>query len=919
MAQETNTQSTIMGLLWAKSAKEERGQVIPWHPLWCHLLDVAAVGQALLPRFGSVLPLPEPWLLFLLALHDIGKADAEFQNKDEQQAQRLRDTGLSDAVLPLLATKFRHEARSAEWLLQSLRTRWGWGREAAIVVSQAITGHHGNFQAAAYDEEEKATRFAFWPPLRDALAALVADVLALPPFALDHFPDASVAGIRLSGLIVLADWIASNTDTYDYPSLPKDAAPADYFAAAQALAARSVRDLGLHASDPSPWTGTPAFAQVWTGCTLLRPSQAVLQDVCLSGVPPGLAILEAPMGEGKTEAAIYLAHCWNHPEAYLALPTQATSNQMHTRYEAFLRAQDPHGPSPRLVHGMAWLLDERTPTGHTHTDGDPDEPHLADTWFQPAKRALLAPQGVGTVDQVLMAALHVKHGFLRFLGLSHKTLIIDECHAYDLYMTTLLETLLGWCRALHIPVILLSATLSHEQKRRLAEAYGGPGALPAPPADAYDPYPLLTFVPLEGPARTVPVPPDPSRDRTILVRRYPGYLNDPSATAALAVQSIQNGGCACVLANTVRSAQDIFQALHTLQDAGQLPDTKLLLFHARFRAEARERLEKHIIHLFGKGDTDDTTPNPNRPPRAILVATQVVEQSLDVDFDVMLSQIAPTDLLLQRIGRLHRHAKNNPRRLDTKRSAATLHVLLPPDDDNDFGPLQLKPYGKDWRGVYDHLTLLRTRALLQSRDAFHLPADFRPLIEQCYAPNQPLPGLPAEAAAQAQIHRESRQAQSQEKAKTHLAPEPDAHSFQYAGRAGVVAEAEDGAPASYLRAQTREGDDSRAALILHDPRLLVLIRKGMDNKDYRPSRTTLKRLFRQKASLPAYWLAKGLTPADGYTLIKAGPKWLQHHVILSMIDNRWEGTDEDGQVVEICDDPILGLLRRLCDSAAGLG
>jgi len=473
--------------LWAKSYPDDPNRS---HPLWCHLLDVAVVCEALLPRFGGVPSLPGTSLLYLVALHDIGKADARFQGK----APALVPLGVPPASEGD-CRGFRHEARSAEWITSSLTAQpWGWGKAAARVVAQATRGHHGDFSAgsqtgANYNESEWPW-MSFYGTMRDELATLVAGALGVQPDARQRFTDASAEGIKLAGLIVLADWIASNPETYRYPALyPKDPPyqePDAYLAAARTEAQRAVRRLELDAAPAAPAAGRQGFTDIWPGLKAFppRPSQQALQDAVQgAGVPPGLAIIEAPMGEGKTEAALYLAACWGRPGAYIALPTQATGNQMHRRYARFLRERDPDGPPPRLVHGMAWLQDDVVPDAVSRTDGEDDRERLRSReWFASAKRALLAQDGVGTVDQVLMAALNVKHGFLRLLGLTTKTLIIDEVHAYDVYMTTLMQTLLRWCRALDVPVILLSATLSQAQKVALAEAYGGSGALPrAPP------------------------------------------------------------------------------------------------------------------------------------------------------------------------------------------------------------------------------------------------------------------------------------------------------------------------------------------------------------------------------------------------------------------------------------------------------
>ncbi|MBV9852109.1 MAG: CRISPR-associated helicase Cas3' [Armatimonadetes bacterium] len=890
--------------LWAKSD--------PYHPLWCHLLDVAAVCEALLPRFGGVEGLPTPWLLYLVALHDIGKADAEFQNKDPQQAQRLAALGLT---LPAEVTKFRHEARSADWLSAKLKTL-GWGKQPAQAIAGAIRGHHGDFGAQAYREQDPtlAARVALWAPLREALAALVRDTLGAEAFALTRCRDASAAGMKLSGLIVLADWIASNHEQYPYHDntrLDDSLSPRQYWRAAQREAKIAVARLELTAP-PAAGPEPPAFNDIWPGFTV-RAVQRAVEEAALSGVGPGLAIIEAPMGEGKTEAAVYLAEYWNRRTGraglYFALPTQATSNQMHKRYWDYLQRTSPT-EAPRLVHGMSWLLDEIPPaeTARTYGDqagGEDNEP-LSREWFRNAKRALLAPHGVGTVDQALMAALNVKHGFLRFLGLNAKTLIVDEVHAYDAYMTTLLCRLLVWCRALEIPVILLSATLSWGQKQQLCRAYAGRDVLPTPSAQD-EPYPLLTFVPLDAgpdaPAQTISVTPDPSRDRTVALEVHPGALEDPLLTAALAAAQVQDGGCVCVVVNTVVAAQETFRALKDRQRQNGLPpDTRLMLFHARFRAETREEIEKEVLRRFGKD------AGANRPRRAILVATSVVEQSLDIDFDVMLSQLAPVDLLLQRSGRVWRHA-HHPRH---GRPGPALHLLLPTAGRFHFGGTGL---------VYQPELLLRTLDLLWGRPAFQLPADIRPLIEACYGATEPPATVPPEVFAKAVRKRIADQQKAEDEAKKHLIPDPDPAVFQLAQTKEIVAEAEEGQKADFFHAQTRLGDQTVSSLVLHDPELLALVRRGIAHpKAPPPPQEKLRALFWQKANLPARWLAEA-TAAPGFEIITDGPRWLRHHVVLGFRDGVWQGehtpSNDQRAPITIEDHPAEGLRRRELPAASG--
>lgn len=902
--------------LWAKSE--------PFHPLWCHLFDVAAVAQSLVRRFGGMPELPDSFVALVAGLHDLGKADPWFQNKAPELDESLREQGI---VLPQRETalfdgqrRFRHEARSAGWVFDWLLEA-GWGNDAAGTIATAIHGHHGNFTTEfIYDEDASAK--ALWDGWRRELFVLLVCVLKPSACRIEKFEDASEVGAKLSGLIVLADWIASNDEVYRYGGLPKSGIAEDYFNAALNEAQSALKRLEF--DDPvvlETLSEAPKFRDIWpelSGKTL-RPVQQLLEDLCRqSTLPPGLAIIEAPMGEGKTEAAIYLAECWNRQTGrrgcYLALPTQATANQIHQRYRRFLAARRPDSPVPRLVHGMAWLVDEVAPDCSPQTFGDDTskDRQLAREWFRPARRALLAEDGVGTVDQVLMAALNVKFGFLRLLGLSAKTLVIDEVHAYDEYMTTIMKRLLEWCRALRVNVILLSATLSLRQKRELCESYAGKERA-GEVADVLTrwtaettPYPLVTCIPRAGRADAIPVDADRARSRDITLRVHPGLLEDFDRTARLAVESIANGGCVCVLANTVKAAQAIFECLQRRQLDGALANTELLLFHARFPAWRRSQIEARVDDLFGKAAGEQ------RPRRAILVATQVVEQSLDVDFDVMLSQIAPVDLLLQRCGRVWRHERGAAERHGM--TGPILHVLLPSGDELKFGPSEK---------VYDREILLRTLSLLHERPCFKLPAEFRELIEGCYG-GGPLMNavIPSEELQRASDKRVDKQKKEQAQARTHLLPLPSRAEFNPTGNS---AEEGEGEAHSYFVAQTRLGDDSISVLLIDDDELLLIARSSLVTKPISPRRELLKKLFLCKVGLPRWWLMSRpknsnrelpSEPSDGCEDFFEGEAWLSHQIVLPLRVvvpqqlSEWRGRDAQGREFIIRNDHELGVSRQ---------
>lgn len=892
--------------LWAKTE--------PVHPLWCHLVDVATVAQALLPRFGSIPELPDAFVALVAGLHDIGKADPWFQNKAPELVSSLREVGIPmpdhDTALLDGQRRFRHEARSAEWV-QNLLVAAGWGVFAAPTIATAIHGHHGSFTTEFIYEEDASTR-RMWDDWRGELAGILQRVLQPESCRIDRFANASDVGAKLSGLIVLADWIASNPELYRYDSFPTSTTPEVYYQMASAEARIALERLQFDVMLPvSSTRQLPQFHEVWPELKerSLRPIQQLLQDLCQENrLSPGLAIIEAPMGEGKTEAAIYLAECWNQQTCrrgcYLALPTQATANQMHQRYQRFLNARHPASSAARLVHGMAWLVDDVTPQAIPQTFGG-ESLSLATEWFRPARRSLLATDGVGTVDQALMAALNVKFGFLRLLGLGAKTLVIDEVHAYDEYMLTIMKRLLEWCRSLRVPVVLLSATLSMRQKRELCDSYAGKERL-VEVADLLDrhtpestPYPLLTSVPLTGCSVTIAADADASRCCEVVVHTHHSLLEDYCATAALAVQTIANGGCACVLSNTVKAAQAIFEELQNLHQSGALPQTRLFLFHARFPAWRRAEIEQEVTASFGK------EAGSMRPQRAILVATQVVEQSLDVDFDVMISQIAPVDLLLQRCGRVWRHQRPPAERHGI--SGPVLHILTPPVTELNFGATER---------VYDREMLLRTLSLLSGRDSFRLPSDFRNLVEGCYG--RGIIDSPLFAAAEldnAASIRDQQQAEFRGKARRHLLPPPSIREFNPSGN---PAEEGEGETQSYFVAQTRLGDDSISVLLIEDEELLQVARSSLTPKSKPPGREVLKRLFLCKVGLPRWWLFTREQPcgaAEGFDNVFAGDGWLRHQLILPtrvMVPHKksvWQGRDIQGREFEICNNNMLGVSR----------
>jgi CRISPR-associated endonuclease/helicase Cas3 len=531
---------------------------------------------------------------------------------------------------------------------------------------------------------------------------------------------------RLAGLCAVADWIGS-----DVEHLPYQRAPADlelYWTEAVKRASVACEHAGLIRATPATSTFTGLFPDKTP-----RDVQILTESLQLNS--PALVIVEAEMGKGKTEAALSLAARCMHTGAAdgitIALPTMATSNAMFERVEKCAARLFSGGEVQlALAHGRA----RRQPrfmalANHRLQERDPDAPEASVTcarWLLNRKRILLAQLGVGTIDQALQAALVVRHQFVRMFSLSRNVVIIDEVHAYDAYMEVLLEHLLAWLGALRVPVILLSATLPSERREALARAWRGePAQGPDVPATSLGsacarPYPLVSVT---TPQQTRTITLDnagPSRTLKIerAVRCGESRLHETRVAERL-VSAARAGARVVWIRNTVGEAQRAFGVV-----AANGGGVERRLFHARFRGCDRSRIEQAVLAGYGK-----RAPSGGR----VLVATQVVEQSLDLDFDEMHTDLAPVDLLLQRAGRLHRHDRRRP----AGHEEPHLIVHVPSDGYVTalrFGPSQY---------VYDIGTLWLADRALRSRPAVELPGDIRALVEETYHPDSRAELLPS--------------------------------------------------------------------------------------------------------------------------------------------------------------------------------
>lgn len=790
--------------LWGKAQGGDHQSAIA-HPLICHMLDVALVSRSLLDRLVPRAQLERlrtisqmsheamvAWVSFLVALHDLGKASPAFQAKAGFLELVLQAAGF-DLTPPSHAQY--HGTVGVDWISTDLTLR-GIPADASHRLARAVAAHHGTFPSDFESDHSLRSRrelgaSSVWAAARRQIADLLHSALQVPADVLsaELARDHSFI-VFLAGLTSVADWLGSMASVFVY-SLPCENIGA-YVDLARSRAEDAMRVAALSAPFPGK---SRSFVDLFSGYDFGQawPLHQAAERICDGLDRPSLIVVEAPMGEGKTEAALLLAeHAAariGHAGIFVGLPTQATANQMLGRVKSFLeRAHPGTAANLQLTHGGASLVERYTELIRAVYDEDRQASGNvhAEAWFADKKRALLASHAVGTIDQALLAVLRTRHGFVRLFGLSGKTVILDEVHAYDTYTSTLIERLLTWLSAMGASVILLSATLPSTRRRSLLAAYAGDGIPSGTTA-----YPRISVADACG-VRVLGF-------GTLRAARRVAINRMGDETEQIAMQVAHNlaaGGCGVWICNTVGRAQSAYTALRELRRQGMLPtETPLVLLHSRLLHGDRQKREVEIERLFGR--------QGQRPARAIVVGTQVLEQSLDVDFDLMISDVAPIDLLLQRAGRLHRHERTRPSHL----AEPSLTIVVPKGDALSC------PLNHVAR-VYEELVMRRTLIALADRHHVCLPADIEPLVEEVYRDEDPPPYK--EALANLRHRYETQLHEEHISAKKRALPLPDPRHDIFADLDCPLADEEDPNIPADLRALTRLGDPSIEVVCLHD-------------------------------------------------------------------------------------------------------
>ena len=734
---------------WGKTRREKDDSGgDDYHLLVWHSLDVAACGYQLVKRNHwkikedfAALGLPDEekaatFFAWLLCWHDTGKFAHLFQQQCRYPALNLNPK----TILNL----HYHHTDMGQWLWRyhfKDRIHEFIGSELApYETAQALerwmslsVGHHGK------PAEERSCALALTD---DNIAAAALFLTAIKRL----FPDVSVPTLwtqkawrkvftalswKISAVVVLADWLGSSTRYF--PRLAQAMPLETYWQRTLAQAQRSVDALPA-ASPVAPFSGVKALFPFISTPT---PLQQKAQDVPLSAPGPQLFILEDVTGAGKTEAALILAQrlmaSGRGSGLYIGLPTMATANAMYERMcQHFAKFyQEGARPSLMLAHSARHLSDvfsrslwnDPAPQSDERADEAPASQGCA-AWFADSrKKALLAEIGVGTLDQALMAVMPFRHQNLRLLGLSNKILIVDEVHAYDAYLSRLLQQLIETHAAQGGSTILLSATLSQQLRDALMAAFqrgvGNPGELPAPLG--LNDYPWFIHL-ARGHQHQQRL-----ETRTEVKRRVGvTWLHDETACLARIRDAVEQGKCICWIRNSV---DDAVRSYRQLREAYGIPEQHILLFHSRFAFADRLRIEEETLRWFGKNDHSQRKGK-------VVIATQVLEQSLDIDVDDMISDLAPVDLLIQRAGRLQRHVRDKQGRLCNgiadARPAPQLVIFAP--EWNEYPSADwLSAAMRNTSFVYpDHSCLWLTQRVLREQGEIRMPDSARLLIESVY-------------------------------------------------------------------------------------------------------------------------------------------------------------------------------------------
>lgn len=699
---------------WAKTTAEGK----PGISVYEHMINVGCVARCLSEislEFLERFHLTSSLIGALAGLHDLGKISPGFQRKCEAWLQEnnlsvIARNNVWDSAMESDHGKVSHAA------IQEFFLDIGIERKTAKFVSSLLGAHHGrlnppNDRGYRPDKLIHENHSSIdWNTERMANAKRVWEFFSSDSLSFSLEED-SPALWWLAGLTSIADWIGSDERFFSlYPKKNSLDSKSSAIEAIDTIGLKRITyhmDLSFH--DLFHDMGKPEIK--W----IPNDMQKKVHDTIKR---PGVYIVEAPMGTGKTEAALWAAYRLlveaKASGIYFALPTQVTSNRIHLRVNDFIQRICVEKSVSRLIHANSWLINKDFNIYVTATEKKTlisDDARTGRDWFASPKRALVAPFGVGTIDQALLGILASKHFFVRQFALTGKVVILDEIHSYDLYTGTLIDKLITTLEGLGCTVIVLSATLSGARRDQIINCPKNEDSK----EESESPYPFITGRFEKKPI--LPLAPMSQEKRSIKVDFV---LNEEAVEEA--IRFAYDGGAVLWICNTVNMAQVQYRRLAKLVN-NEFP---IGILHSRFPFWRREMLENEWMERFGK--------DGKLRRGSILISTQVVEQSVDLDADLLITELAPTDMLLQRLGRLWRHERNN--RPVRKARICIIKEEKNLDEFRTMEPGKIKETLGNKAYVYAPFILLRTLELWekQSKDVgeITIPIQIRQLIEATY-------------------------------------------------------------------------------------------------------------------------------------------------------------------------------------------
>lgn len=681
--------------LWAK--------LNPKKSLIDHMLETGIVAECLMngifkPLVNRLVELTgideeilKSQIIFISAMHDIGKAHPVFQGRDNETNEMLRGYELNQEAV---STMFRHEEYAEKMIKKTDLFGFDADARSKIMIRQIISLHHQKEKEREEKDfvEIKSKISEKWGNIQKYIYNYIKEIF---PCEKIEFPGIIFNDPKIGfavengilGILITSDWIASNNEAMDNKTIKDFSDVGQYLDWKQKVVTVFLFGENLTRSAFPDTRSFDSLFHFGDGRPVQRDVVNIVQKNNIK-----LMLIESGCGSGKTEAALYAASVLGNKNGlsgiYMGLPTGTSAEAIQGRVDDFL--SELHMRKTKLYTSKSMLLRENN-----------TEP----SWTDVSRQRLLAPSAVGTVDQVMTAARLVRFESVRMAGLSSKVLIIDEIHAYDAYMITVIERLLQICNVLGTPIILLSATLPVSTKKKLFSTI-----IDESDIDVHSGYPLISYVTADNEFYECQSE-SHEPDKNIECESLP-ILNDYESIAELAVKNVECGGCECVIMNTVSDAINVYDSIKKITN----DDCNVILYHARMPEKTKDEKIKKILKWCGKDRNE-------RPERAIIVGTQVLEQSIDIDVDYMITAICPVDLLLQRIGRYHRHGDEGTIR-EHMAIKNVVQVLIP-DEENDA------EYGGTGY-VYKSCYLDATRQIIVERPVLQIPSCTPKIINRVY-------------------------------------------------------------------------------------------------------------------------------------------------------------------------------------------